>query len=371
MESASHQTEKRAAQWLAQRDSSHWTPTDQAALDQWLAESTANVVAYIRLESAWKRADRLQALGAGCPPGKVPTPEEFNLSPFFNDADGLNPLEVPVVPARATSSATKRRFPLYDVRFLSLAACFLLVIVGAWQFLPTGPDFKTPIGGTASVPMADGSHVTLNTDSAIRVALNNEERHVRLDHGEAFFHVAHDASRPFIVTAGDKQVIAVGTEFSVRRIGNDVRVVVTEGKVRLENADGRTPKPHGPSTVNFAGNLEANEDRLTLAAGNIASTDGNGTLVQRESLSEVEESLSWRTGYLIFHETTLTDAAAEFNRYNLRKIVIRDSAVGSIRFSGKFRTSDFEAFIRLIEGGFPIHAQHTIDHIILTSSTVM
>src|SRR6266550_4684309 len=81
----SNETEKAAARWLTQRDSDHWTPDDQAALEHWLDESTGNVVAFIRLEAAWKRADRFKALGAGFPAGKVPTPEELNFSPFFTE----------------------------------------------------------------------------------------------------------------------------------------------------------------------------------------------------------------------------------------------------------------------------------------------
>src|SRR5882762_6142527 len=87
----SDQIEKRAAKWLAERDSGDWTPNDQAALDQWLGESSANTVAYIRLEAAWKRADRLKALGAGLTKGKVPTLEEFNRSPFFDDREEGSP----------------------------------------------------------------------------------------------------------------------------------------------------------------------------------------------------------------------------------------------------------------------------------------
>src|SRR6202035_408397 len=69
----------------------------------------------------------------------------------------------------------------------------------------------------------------------VRVELTPQERHIRLDDGEAFFEVAHDAGRPFVVQVGNTRVIAVGTKFSVRRNGDDIRVVVTEGKVRVES----------------------------------------------------------------------------------------------------------------------------------------
>src|SRR6185369_14426694 len=82
MESSSA-VEARASEWLARRDGELWNAADQQQLDQWLEESTTHVVAFLRLEAAWSRADRFKALGAGVPAGKVPEPEDFNRSPFL------------------------------------------------------------------------------------------------------------------------------------------------------------------------------------------------------------------------------------------------------------------------------------------------
>jgi transmembrane sensor len=327
MESA-EAIEAAAAQWLARQDGGDWTAADQAALDHWLEESTAHTVAYVRLEAAWARADRFKVLGAGIPTGQVPSPDEFELSSFFAGQRSPRPHRLP------------RR-----VGWSGSLAASVVVVLGAaftWYFWPTrGPDYTTPVGGTASVPVADGSQVILNTNSAIRVVLSSTERHVQLDRGEAYFEVAKDPARPFVVSVGHRQVVAVGTKFSVRRMGDDIRVAVTEGKVRVED--------------------------LLVKAGGVADMRQKSILVRDEAPADVEESLSWRTGYLTFHEDTLRDAVAEFNRYNSRKIVIEDAAVGDIRLSGKFRTNEYDAFVRLLEGGFPIHAQRLDQQIVLTS----
>ena len=63
----SRQIEARAADWLARRDADDWTAQEQQALDAWLAESARHKVAFLRLQSAWAEAGRLQALGAGVP----------------------------------------------------------------------------------------------------------------------------------------------------------------------------------------------------------------------------------------------------------------------------------------------------------------
>ena len=100
-----------------------------------------------------------------------------------------------------------------------------------------GSSFRTAIGAITAVPMSDGSKVTLNTDSQIHIAVTGHERRINLGRGEAFFEVAKDPNRPFVVVAGHCRVVAVGTQFSVWREADEVRVVVTEGRVRVERDD--------------------------------------------------------------------------------------------------------------------------------------
>jgi transmembrane sensor len=352
----SMQIEERASQWLARRDSADWSAGDQAEFQSWLEQSTAHMVAFVRLEAAWKQARRLKALGAGVPPGQAPAPEEWLLTPFFDKPliDKQEPVE-PSAPAATDSGLSAHRRRLLR----GVAASVLLATIGtaAWYVGSVRPDYSTPVGGLASVPISDGSKVTLNTDSRIRVAITETQRRVELQQGEAFFEVAKDAQRPFVVAAGTKRIVAVGTAFSVRRIGNDVRVAVTEGRVRVEDAAER------PLAV-----TSFDEKTMLVSAGSTARANDAGVLIQDKPIPEIESDLSWRTGYLIFRDLALADAVAEFNRYNARKIVIDDQAVARIRISGKFRSTQFEAFVRLLEDGFPVHAQNTDDRVLLTGS---
>jgi transmembrane sensor len=348
---SSAQTERRAAEWLAKRDSGEWTEEDARALDAWLDASTANTVAFIRLEAVWNEAGRLQVFSSRAPltpPAAGEWPSAL-LDPVMERPETPETF----VPCIASHPAPARR------RWLpaALAASVLLALVLAGLSYVSSHRFaySTPVGGLASVPMSDGSKITLNTDSAIHVALSDTEREVRLDRGEAFFEVAKDPSRPFIVNAGTKRVVAVGTKFSVRREGNDIGVFVTEGKVRFEDVS----TPQGEIANSAAGNV-------LLTAGSVAHASDTSVLVQVREIPAIEELLSWRTGYLVFHETALADAVAEFNRYNDRKIVIQDPRVASIALSGKFRSTNFEAFVRLLQDGFAIHAERTDDRIVLT-----
>jgi transmembrane sensor len=191
--------------------------------------------------------------------------------------------------------------------------------------------------------------VTLNTASEVRIDLTKEARRVEIDRGEAFFDVAKDPTRPFIVFAGDKRITAVGTRFAVRRdAGGDVRVTVTEGAVRFESTQAlRVDVAGGP----------AREPRVLLRAGTIARATHGSLLVQKDAAQEAENSLSWRSGYLIFDDTALADAVAEFNRYTDEPIRIEDPAVAAIRISGKFRSDSADVFLRLLHDGYSIDSR--------------
>jgi transmembrane sensor len=416
-----NQIDAAASAWLIRRDSEAWSAADQARLDEWLNASTLNRVAFLRLELAWEDAARLKALGAGVPGDRPPPPGRWNLTPFFDpQASGSShddpqselpaPASARLVFEESPSTLTtpdlspisentsaqpetgslqvgevhgsgivdgppqmlhshttpakslfgKRAKPLRLRRrrltFAAVATLLLAIGVGAYLALaPNGEVYATPIGGLASVPLADGSQVTLNTDSQIRIALTDTERRVELGHGEAFFEVSKDAARPFVVRAGNKRVIAVGTKFSVRRDGDDIEIVVTEGKVRVEDrAAGHGSRADGSADV-------------FLMPGSIARVDEAGVLVQRKTLPEAEEQLSWRTGVLMFRDQSLGEAAAEFNRYNVRKIVIRDPTIASLKIEGNFRATSVEAFVRLLESGFPVRAEVHADQIVLAA----
>ena len=368
-----HKIDAVASDWLIRRESGTWSAADQARLDEWLNAATLNRVAFLRLELAWEDAARLKALGAGIAGDRPPPPGRWNLTPFFDSHASQSPDKEPqtVLSEPASARLTIEESPYlaapengsvqlgFRQRKLALsAAAALLFAVGGGLYLalaPTGERYATPVGGLATVPMADGSNVTLNTDSQIRIALTDTERRVELGHGEAFFEVSKDPKRPFVVRAGDKRVIAVGTKFSVRREGDDVEIVVTEGKVRVEDGAAGQDSHVGGSADLF------------LTPGSIARADDAGVLVQRRTLPEAEEHLSWRTGWLMFRNQGLADAIAEFNRYSARKIVIQDPAIASLKIEGNFRATNVEAFVRLLESGFPVRAEVRADQIVLTA----
>lgn len=323
-EDSAAQIERQAADWLALQAGSNWSATDQAELTRWLEASTANKVAYIRLEAAWNQANRLKALGVTARPQRT-TPRKVRQRPAWN------------------------RF-----RAVSLAAGVMLVmtlgIIGYLR-LPSGSSFQTTVGALTAVPMSDGSKVTLNTDSQVRIAVTEHERRINLGRGEAFFEVAKDPTRPFVVVAGRCRVVAVGTQFSVWREADEVRVAVTEGRVRIERGEAVTG---------------SNDPTTEVAAGSIAHAGDAGVLVEHRRPGEVEETLGWRRGFLFFHDLPLSEAVAEFNRYNQSKIVLGNSDIAGIRISGSFRSTNVSGFVHLLQEGFSITVEQRGEQITLS-----
>lgn len=193
----------------------------------------------------------------------------------------------------------------------AVAACALAVF--GWPF----GDFRTQIGEQRRVALQDGSVAMINTDSRVGVHFVKRERHISLVRGEAWFQVAKNHSRPFIVDAGDIHVRATGTAFSVRRQAQGARVVVTEGRV-LAWRDGAAGAP------------------LAISAGQEAFIGAAASVPAQVQATRVDDVLAWRRGEIVLSGETISAAIDEFNRYNEQKIVLRDPAAGDRTIVGYF-----------------------------------
>ena len=314
---STEQIEAQAAAWLVRRDGEAWTEDDQSALASWLEQSVAQRVAFLRLEHAWSRADRLGALQARSPL------ESGAFDPVAEEA---------AVPVPMPPTATKR-MPTRWRAMAGLAAAVLLVATVLLTDVWRGPAaLETAVGGHRSDLLADGSRIELNTDSRVRAAVSKPSRTVWLDRGEAFFEVAHDPAHPFVVHAGGCRITVLGTRFSVRRDRDRTVVVVAEGRVRIdrEGAGGATAMP------------------TIVTGGEVAVAEDNAIFVTANPGQDVASLLGWRDGQLLFEQVTLQEAATEFNRYNRRHFVISDPGVAAMRIGGRFGTHNVDGFAALL-----------------------
>lgn len=343
---SSMEIEQTAAEWLARRDAGACTDVEQAALEDWLAQDSAHKVAYLRLQAAWFEAGRLRALAAGrpqdAPPQIVPAPGRGDRRAQMLEA--LQP--------RSRPRHIPRTRWFHVAAAAALAACALLI---GWSLRPVPPVaasvYASALGQVRSFALADGSRATLSSDSRIEVRLLPHARDVTLVHGEAIFEVAKDPTRPFTVAAAGYRAVAVGTRYGVRQDGSNLRVVVTEGTVRLESpVSGQSARP-----------------AVLLPAGSLALVQDGSVLVRSLAIPRARELLDWPSGMLAFHDAPLSEVVAEFNRFNARKLVLADDAAAALRVGGSFRWDNEEGFVRLLEAGFPVRVETSADRIVLHS----
>lgn len=343
---------EQAASWFARHRSGDWDATDEAAFTDWLRRDPAHAEAWARQQQLWVRVDAVR-----------------------NDPRVLAMREAALQRAAQAQSDRHRGW-----RLAAVAAGVALVGLIAWQ-LPlrqgaavgdasvahtpstaheaTRPsalvhDASTRIGERSEQVLADGSRVTLNTDSAIHVDFAGRERRVTLLRGEAFFEVAKDPTRPFIVAAASRRVIAVGTAFAVRMQAQQLRVTLLEGRVRVTGA---TIAPDAGAAVRTqSSDTGSGRDMATTpdAAAPIELEPGSALIADAGGSARVEHldaglATSWRTGRLVFDDQPLADVVAEMNRYSVQRLEIATPALAQRRVSGVFEATGGAAFAAALE----------------------
>lgn len=211
-----------------------------------------------------------------------------------------------------------------DLRRLAVAGTAAVFAVTAGVYAYFAPrTYETRIGEQRLVQLSDGSHLTLNTDTRVKVRLSENRRKVELSRGEAWFDVA-TAKAPFTVRSGASEVRVTGTRFNVRLHEDGVRVDVLEGHVRAGAAD----NPAGA---------------VALRAGQAVKLDPEG-LVRWRGEAQGARIDNWRRGRVYFDETPMREAVAEMNRYARVRLVIGASDMGDVPVSGVFRAGASESF---------------------------
>lgn len=301
-----------AAGWAARRLGA--AASDEAGFTRWLAEDTAHEEAYARAEAVW----RLMGEGAG--------------------TDGVLTLRREALQrARARRSGWSRRAVAAGV-----AAAIAAPVGGLWWMrhrAGQGALFQTALGEQRTLTLSDGSRVTMDALTVMRVRYTAEARSIDLVSGRAYFEVAHDAGRPLRVHAGPRTVTAVGTAFSVRREPRETTVVLAEGKVAVSD--------HESATVLAV--MRPGQSMLMV----------DGMQAGRPASAELGRLLAWRQGEMIFDDVALADAAAEMNRYSTLQVVVADPRLARLRISGRFNAGQSRAFVEAIQSYFPVRTKST------------
>jgi transmembrane sensor len=314
-----------ALRWLALMERGPLRPQEQHSFAAWVAADVRHQGAMIRAQAASLRLDRLSALAGG----------HSVLEPFPQQQSLLQ------------KNTTRRRI------IAAAASAAVLMGIGAWlgrgliQEMGGGTRYASGVGELKKVVLADGSVITMNTQTELRVRYTDERRDIRLVRGEAMFTVTHDAKRPFAVRVDEWTAVAVGTAFAVHRLdelahsyGPTSDVTVTEGVVQLLPVD-RSVAKAGPR-------LTANQKAFIGADGKVE--------VGQVSDSQIVQQLAWRTQLVVFTGEPLRQAVAEMNRYSERRIVVGDPELGERHIVGVFSTADTQTFVSAMTATLGVEA---------------
>lgn len=300
-----------AAEWFARRRSGHMSLQEARELELWLDRDSSHRSAFQAVTRAW----------------------------LLTQTVSTDP-EVLALRETARYQATLRG-RIYTAA--SAAAIIVLLIGGlytagvarVWRdwFEPVSDQrFETAIGQTVTVSLADGSSVMLDSDTALRVHETWRRRDITLEHGQAFFHVAKDPARPFVVSAASSSVMATGTAFDVRLDPGQLTVLLTEGRLHVELAE--------------TASTPATQANMVAGWQLMASANGAHALMPLSAERSVR-ALGWKTGHLVFVSESVSMAAAEVNRYSLKKIIV-SAELSATPIDGVLHTGDVDGFVRLL-----------------------
>ncbi|HEX5777100.1 MAG TPA: FecR domain-containing protein, partial [Caulobacteraceae bacterium] len=323
-----------AAEWLMREDDGQLGPEAVAARDAWLAEHPDHVAAY---DAARRAMARVEAVAAD--PRLVAVREAaLEARPERRPASWRVAASLAagvVILAGAGLAFEGARSPS------SLAAVLDQITH------PGASVYRTDVGQRSTIALSDGSVATLNTDSVVRIAYTGKARAVRLVRGQALFEVAHGQSRPFQVYAGDRVITALGTVFDVRLRGRAVKVALVEGRVKVRAAGAPAPRQGDPAP------------QVLLAPGEVL--EAAPARPMQVANADVARETSWRSGFLVFDQTPLSEAVAELNRYSKDQLVIDDPGIAGYAISGAFKTGDPDRFARTVVEIMPVLLERKTD----------
>jgi transmembrane sensor len=312
---------KQAAQWITELHGPDRNTALEEKIRLWIAKGPQHAAAFELATEAWQRSSDL--------PGYLPN--------------------------RTPGSTPSRRLLRVSAPALAGMTILCVALITAIYFLRddtlvTGPAEQK------SIELSDGTQVSLNANSRVIVQYDDRVRKVTLASGEALFNVIKHQPRPFVVVIGNQKVIAMGTSFLVRReeaAGSAFAVTLMEGSVAVEPTSGPDVLPN-----NSVAGLKLLNPGQRLRFANDAT--------EKVDLPAIDRITAWQRGQLIFDDTSLSEAVAEFNRYGSKKIAIDGLSVGKLRVGGVFRIGGPTSFAQAMAIEYHLRIVNSGNTIVLT-----
>lgn len=299
----SQDIDRTAAEWVARIDRAPLSATEAEELQQWLVGDRRRRGAFIRAKALFIRSESAGALG--------PQYDPENFQP-------------PVV------QEPRRR--VFNWSGLIAASLVVVVMLVATFQMPTA--YATSKGEMRTVPLGDGTTITLNTDTRIKVYEDEGRRRIRVLKGEVLIEAAGAAAPTFVEVEG-KHLEGSAATFVVRKLdGQHAQVLVQEGRVVL---------------------AEQQTQSIPLAANTGASLlegEEQGWQLRAIPYGQLGRELAWREGKIALQGETLADAVALYARYSDTPIVIADPELARVPVTGLFAVNNPLGFSRAVANVF-------------------
>jgi transmembrane sensor len=303
-----------AAAWVARLEGRAPAADERAQFDDWIGRSPTHAAAYQDALQTWR-----------------------DLAAMRGNEQYRALLGEPTLRERMVSA-------LRPPRWAAVAAGVAAIVAVAWlalsldvvPFLHRPTQVATQIAEVREIALPDGTRIVLGAQSQIDFTVTGTTRRATVIAGDAFFAVAHDSTRPFIVSAGDYTVRVVGTQFEIRRRPGMLRVAVSEGQVAVKRAD--------------------TDDFSTLLSGG-AWTEGS---TETHPVDAMDVG-AWRSGRLVYDNAALRDVVADTNRYTRTRIVIADPQLQTLRVTTSFRMSQVDGMVETLQTVLPLVVERQAD----------
>jgi transmembrane sensor len=325
-----------AAMWCLRLSEGRLPPADRLRFEAWLAESLENRRAFEDSLGIWR------AVGEDSLSPSLMTFRREALSSFEN----------------ASRSDGRRSWPRHAMWLASSVASLMLALAVAWFWSSRMPIvYATSVGEKRVVMLNDGSKVSLDAATEVRVRYSERARELQLVTGRAKFDVAHNPRRPFTVAAAGKVVHATGTAFSVELLQGQVRVVLYEGHVAVLEQQPDGPLEPLRRQVSTVRSLPQTSEIALDAGEELVVSDA--APVARVAKVDALRSLAWEDGQISLEREPLATAVERMNRYSTEHLSVADAEAAALLVDGVFEAGDTEAFVAGVTGVFPIDAHRT------------
>jgi transmembrane sensor len=330
-----------AAEWMACVTDPEASASDFRDWQEWLNTSPAHAAAYQQIEQVWAltghaKARQVEGAGSSPPPAEVPAQVPAAVrtgSPAGSESRSES---------RSESQGVRRRRRPAMLVASAAALVAAAVGIGVWMFPGRHATYvlETATAEQRSMQLADGSHLVVGAETKVSVELTATRRSLTLDHGIAYFKVAPDKSRPFVVASAGYTAQAVGTAFSVDAQPGRMLVTVGEGVVKVSRAAEAEQASGAVSPMLVHAGQRVSVDDAGIHCSMVPSSSGGAP--------------SWISGRLEYLHEDLRFVIADVNRYSRRKIVLDDAQIGHHLYTGTVLLEHVDEWVTTLPGSFPV-----------------